>query len=422
MPHPWAATAGASLSALGVGEGCWPWTLQPEGGDQGLERAWDWVMSGGTLPFPKSLRLASSSSAFEGPQVSSQTGVPAVYVPGAPGSPAPCHPQRVHQQSLLPSPGGQAQKAPHPCYHASRAGSPHSHVKTPVQAHTHTLMPMWMHLGHAFFDAHTHAHRDTPMCMHLTTYSHAHTHAHVQAPLHTDTCTHLCSWICAHTLFLKHTHTHSDGQAPVYRHSPGEHTQIRMLTRPCTCTWACTLSLKHTHTCIRLCACSCACALSHIPMHTQRVDPCAWALSLGHTHGHAFSHTHVHVPANVLTNTELHTLMWALCGTPEGQTGPDPGVSHFLPGVDDKDLCSAGWSSVNMASLAAAQTWGCTGTRDHMGFAGLYWEQSGALRSGAGCLWTCALRSCPHTKGWSTTQRPHSWAVCQVSGPKAGLT
>ena len=56
-----------------------------------------------------------------------------------------------------------------------------------------------------------------------------------------------------------------------------------------------------------------------------------------------------------------------MCETPEGQTGPDPGVPDSLLGVKDKDLRSAGWSPVSDARLAATQTWRCTGTGAHLG-------------------------------------------------------
>ena len=75
----------------------------------------------------------------------------------------------------------------------------------------------------------------------------------------------------------------------------------------------------------------------------------------------------------------MHTS--APCGTPEGQTRRDPKGPHCLPEVDDKDLRSAGWSPVSVARLATAQTWRCTGTRAHLGFAGLDQKQSRALQS-----------------------------------------
>ena len=58
-------------------------------------------------------------------------------------------------------------------------------------------------------------------------------------------------------------------------------------------------------------------------------------------------------------------------------------VPDSLPEGNDKDLSSAGWSPVNMARLAAEESWRCTRTRAHLGFSGLDWKQSLALMSEA---------------------------------------
>ena len=54
-------------------------------------------VSRATRPFSLPLSLAGSSSASEEPRARPQPGVPAVCVPGPPGSPAPCLPQWAQQ-------------------------------------------------------------------------------------------------------------------------------------------------------------------------------------------------------------------------------------------------------------------------------------------------------------------------------------
>ena len=182
-------------NAAGLGFESWEDSPARGWGSGMVESKWLGSVQG-SIALPPVLSLAGSSSASEGPQASPQTGVPAVYVPGAPGIPAPCHPQWAQQQG--PHPGGQAQQALHPWYHASGARPPHSHVKAPVQAGTQTHMPMWMcstvlslthtHTctqGHTLVHAtdHTLSHDNTytPMCKHLHTQTHA--HANGQAPV-----------------------------------------------------------------------------------------------------------------------------------------------------------------------------------------------------------------------------------------------
>ena len=41
---------------------------------------------------------------------------------------------------------------------------------------------------------------------------------------------------------------------------------------------------------------------------------------------------------------------------------------------------------MSVAKLAAVQSWRCTGTGAHLGFAGLDWKQARALMSGAGSV------------------------------------
>ena len=75
------------------------------------------------MALPSALELASSSSVSEGLRACPQPRDLAVCVPRTPGGPAPCHSQQAQQQSLLPSPDGQAQPALHPSSQDSRAGS-----------------------------------------------------------------------------------------------------------------------------------------------------------------------------------------------------------------------------------------------------------------------------------------------------------
>ena len=245
-------------------------------------------------------------------------------------------------------------------------------------------------------------HTQIPMCIHLTSaLSFMHTHAHVHAPDHTFptalTCMPMCKHVsmCSLCLSLRHTQTGL-----------------------CTCTCECALS--HTHTCLCAYTCAHALSLKHTRMHTpMHMQLCRHSLThthaherhlctgtlSWHTHRHACSHTHVHASdhtlllptytcpcANTYTNRHMHTPMCMnvcmcslsqthpftrpcactcpsvhahrctythvtyICGTPEGETGPDPGVPNSLPEVNDKDPHSAGWSPVSDVRLAAVQS------------------------------------------------------------------
>ena len=97
----------------------------------------------------------------------------------------------------------------------------------------------------------------------------------------------------------------------------------------------------------------------------------------------ALTNTPIHTPMfmhlPMCSHTQTHIHARELCVRHQRDR-------HSLLGVDNKDLCSAGWSPVSDTRLTATQTWRCTETGAHLGFAGLEWKQSGALRSGAGSV------------------------------------
>ena len=74
------------------------------------------------------------------------------------------------------------------------------------------------------------------------------------------------------------------------------------------------------------------------------------------------SHTQIHIHARELCVRHQRDRLALTQGFP-------------TPFWEPEDLRSAGWSPVSDTRLAATQTWRCTGTGAHLGFAGLEWKQ-----------------------------------------------
>ena len=167
-------------------------------------------------------------------------------------------------------------------------------------------------------------------------------HCHEKASAHEQSTEMSMCMPLTRALFRTHTHTHTHVHAPVHKHT---YTPMYM----------------HLTTC------------SHTQVHT-RASTCAQALSV------FLRRTYTDMDRQMpmcCTYPETHECTCELC---VGHQRDRPGVTQwgpdYLPEVDDKDLHSARWSPVSVAGLAAAQTWTCTGTGAHLGFAGLEQNQS----------------------------------------------